>query len=221
MCRSNSKLGTLMHSLPQNGSGRVEASLLADKLGLSLPTTDDRQACCFSVLISVRNSKVMSFTFREFHVGALLSPAAPQTTWSLPAIIDRMRSAYCGTLTAELSHLATRYVHQTPSFYFRHCPTAALLALVHRSVHWCSEIASHIDMLLRVMHSAEQAICMRRVCSAKKQWLVQRMENRQPPSRQQQLGILRGLVDADAFEKFLASKFPASKVTAVYHPVLQ
>ncbi|KAL3139978.1 hypothetical protein ABBQ38_004265 [Trebouxia sp. C0009 RCD-2024] len=65
-----------------------------------------------------------------------------------------MRSAYCGTLSAELSHLAT---------------------------------------------------------SAKKQWLVQRMEDRQQPTRQQQLAILRGLIDADAFEKFLASKFPASK----------
>ena len=51
------------------------------------------------------------------------------------------------------------------------------------------------------------------VCSAKKQWLVQRMENRQQATKQQQLGILRGLVDADAFESFLASKFPASKVS--------
>ena len=51
------------------------------------------------------------------------------------------------------------------------------------------------------------------VCSAKKQWLVQRMENRQQATKQQQLDILRGLVDADAFERFLASKFPASKVS--------
>ena len=51
------------------------------------------------------------------------------------------------------------------------------------------------------------------VCSAKKQWLVQRMEDQQQATKQQQLGILRGLVDADAFERFLASKFPASKVT--------
>ena len=51
------------------------------------------------------------------------------------------------------------------------------------------------------------------LCSEKKQWLVQKMENRQPSMRQQQLAILRGLVDADAFERFLASKFPASKVS--------
>lgn len=38
------------------------------------------------------------------------------------------------------------------------------------------------------------------------------MENRQQATKQQQLGILRGLVDADAFERFLAAKFPASKV---------
>ena len=49
-------------------------------------------------------------------------------------------------------------------------------------------------------------------CSEKKRWLVQRMENRQPATKNEQLGILRGLVDADAFERFLASKFPASKV---------
>ena len=42
------------------------------------------------------------------------------------------------------------------------------------------------------------------------------MENRQQASRTQQLSILRGLVDADAFERFLASKFPASKVTLVH-----
>ena len=49
-------------------------------------------------------------------------------------------------------------------------------------------------------------------CSDKKRWLVQKMENRQPATETQQLSILRGLVDADAFERFLASKFPASKV---------
>ena len=43
MCRSNSKLGTLLHSLPQDDSSKVEASVLASKLGLSLPTTDHRQ----------------------------------------------------------------------------------------------------------------------------------------------------------------------------------
>ena len=54
------------------------------------------------------------------------------------------------------------------------------------------------------------------LCSEKKQWLVQRMENRQKATKQEQLAILRGLVDADAFESFLASKFPASKVCTTY-----
>ena len=56
-------------------------------------------------------------------------------------------------------------------------------------------------------------VCLIMACSQKKQWLIQRMENRQPATKQQQLAILRGLVDADAFERFLASKFPASKVS--------
>lgn len=42
--------------------------------------------------------------------------------------------------------------------------------------------------------------------------MIERMENRQQASEQQRLSILRGLIDADAFERFLASKFPASKV---------
>lgn len=42
------------------------------------------------------------------------------------------------------------------------------------------------------------------------------MENRQKATKQEQLAILRGLVDADAFERFLAAKFPASKVCAAY-----
>ena len=54
------------------------------------------------------------------------------------------------------------------------------------------------------------------LCSEKKQWLVQRMENRQKATKQEQLAILRGLVDADAIERFLASKFPASKVCTTY-----
>lgn len=50
-------------------------------------------------------------------------------------------------------------------------------------------------------------------CSEQKDWLIERMENRQQASEQQRLAILRGLIDADAFERFLAAKFPASKVT--------
>ena len=62
------------------------------------------------------------------------------------------------------------------------------------------------------------AIQFLRLCSEKKQWLVQRMENRQKATKQEQLAILRGLVDADAFERFLASKFPASKVCTACTP---
>ena len=57
-------------------------------------------------------------------------------------------------------------------------------------------------------------VTMRRFkCSEQKDWLIERMENRQQASEQQRLAILRGLIDADAFERFLAAKFPASKVT--------
>ncbi|DBA67070.1 hypothetical protein WJX79_005030 [Trebouxia sp. C0005] len=129
---NNNKLGNLVHDLPLDASHPLESSKLASKLGLLLPTTDDRQFC----------------------VGDVLDPGTPHRTWTLPAIVKRMQAAYCGTLTAELNHLAT---------------------------------------------------------SEKKQWLVQRMENRQKATRQEQLAILRRLVDTDAFERFLAAKFPASK----------
>ena len=46
---------------------------------------------------------------RQFCVGDVLDPGTPHRTWTLPAIVKRMQAAYCGTLTAELNHLATRY----------------------------------------------------------------------------------------------------------------
>lgn len=129
---SNSNLGTIVHDLHLAESTQISSQQVADKLGLALPTDDDRQFC----------------------VGNVVNPQSIQKAWTLPAIVKKMHAAYCGTLSAELNHLAT---------------------------------------------------------SEKKQWLVQKMENRQSSTRQQQLAILRGLVDADAFERFLASKFPASK----------
>lgn len=85
--------------------------------------------------------------------------------------------------------------------------------MIESAVQFCHDY-------VQLVHSAPVCmwIC---VCSAKKQWLVQRMEDRQQPTRQQQLAILRGLIDADAFEKFLASKFPASKVMTMCNSALQ
>ena len=44
------------------------------------------------------------------------------------------------------------------------------------------------------------------------QWLASKLEARQPPPASQCLRILRMLVHADAFERFLAERFPNSKV---------
>ena len=50
ICRSNSKLGTIMHSLPRDATVQIEAEALASKLDLSLPTSNDRQALQMNVL---------------------------------------------------------------------------------------------------------------------------------------------------------------------------
>ena len=80
------------------------------------------------------------------------------------------------------------------------------------------QCSTDIHLANSAMHSMHNTVYVYHhsallLCSEKKQWLVQKMENRQSSTRQQQLAILRGLVDADAFERFLASKFPASKVS--------
>lgn len=52
------------------------------------------------------------------------------------------------------------------------------------------------------------------MCRQQQQWVVQHMEGRQalpPPAR---LALLQQLVATDAFERFLALKFPGTKVTA-------
>ena len=43
-------------------------------------------------------------------------------------------------------------------------------------------------------------------------WLIQQVEGLQPLPRSLARRALRALVSADAFERFLASSFPASKV---------
>jgi hypothetical protein len=54
-------------------------------------------------------------------VGGALSAGEPLSldTWSLPAVVEHMQDAYCGTLTAELDHLASQYA---PLIQFWACP---------------------------------------------------------------------------------------------------
>lgn len=44
-------------------------------------------------------------------MGGALTAGEPLSldTWSLPAVIEHMQDAYCGTLTVELDHLASQY----------------------------------------------------------------------------------------------------------------
>lgn len=62
--------------------------------------------CC---LVKVHISTKVLHLIRQFCVGDVLEPGAAHKTWTLPAIVKRMQAAYCGTLSAELNHLATRY----------------------------------------------------------------------------------------------------------------
>ncbi len=60
-CRNNNKLGNLVHDLPLDASHPLKSSKLASKLGLMLPTTDDRWALicllplCFGSIKQSRN----------------------------------------------------------------------------------------------------------------------------------------------------------------------
>lgn len=42
-------------------------------------------------------------------------------------------------------------------------------------------------------------------------WIQERFETRQPLTAEQQANVLKQLLHADAFERFLSEKFPASK----------
>ncbi|BDA49631.1 probable 2-oxoglutarate dehydrogenase E1 component [Coccomyxa sp. Obi] len=124
------RLGQLDRTLSTN----KKAAWLAAQLGMELPTTSSR----------------------KFFVGGALTAGEPLSldTWSLPAVIEHMQDAYCGTLTAELDHLASQ---------------------------------------------------------EEQRWLAERVERREPISAGQRVRILRMLVHADEFERFLALHFPKSK----------
>lgn len=77
-----------MHSLPQDASRTVEASVLASKLGLSLPTTDDRRAfitqCAWKSLLTQQhdvNCDPGSFTLERCWI--LLHPNKPGASQQL------------------------------------------------------------------------------------------------------------------------------------------
>ncbi len=58
ICRNNNKLGNLVHDLPLDASHPLKSSKLASKLGLLLPTTDDRWALdCLSPLCSLSSKQ--------------------------------------------------------------------------------------------------------------------------------------------------------------------
>ena len=158
-------------------------------------------------------------------MGHVLRVGDKQKLWTLPQIVDRMRTAYCGTLAVELTHLATRLAHTL------HCHHTSLLTLQAVRAGWLFSCcrpsrAANTRLLCLCMtcrlfacitvttHIRHRLVAPRHACSEQKDWMIERMENRQQASEQQRLSILRGLIDADAFERFLASKFPASKVQA-------
>ena len=66
-----------------------------------------------------------------------------------------------------------------------------------RDIHLANSAMHSVHNTVHVYHYSALLLF-----SEKKQWLVQKLENRQSSTRQQQLAILRGLVDADAFERF-------------------
>ena len=148
---------------------------------------------------------------RKFALGELLPPAPGGAQgWTLPQVVDRMRSAYCGTLAVELDHL-----------YSSVCNCHAAITLVcrrpfDRQLQRPRIVCAHLRR-----HWAEPAKQSKRTvtgghCSAVQQeqraWLIEQVEGLRPLPRPLARRALQALVSADAFERFLASSFPASKV---------
>ncbi|KAK9810028.1 hypothetical protein WJX72_003602 [[Myrmecia] bisecta] len=127
-------LTDLLQGYDVNASADAKACWAAKQLGLKGPTDGARLFCLDGI-----------------HPGG--NPGN-QEFWTLPEVIERMRDAYCGTLSVELDHLATR----------------------------------------------EQ-----------QQWMAARIETPRKLPDHHRLAILRNLIHADAFEDFLADKFPTSK----------
>ena len=63
---------------------------------------------------------------RSYYVGGALAAGDPggQQHWTLPDAVNRMHAAYCGTLTAEIDHLASPYA--LPTFHNSIDPPAGL-----------------------------------------------------------------------------------------------
>ncbi|CAL5220687.1 g2736 [Coccomyxa viridis] len=78
---------SLVEEYDAGKSPESKAAWLSSNLGMQLPPSADR----------------------SYFVGGALAAGDPggQQHWSLPDVVDRMHAAYCGTLTAELDHLAS------------------------------------------------------------------------------------------------------------------
>ncbi len=78
-CRNNNKLGNLVHDLPLDASHPLKSSKLASKLGLMLPTTDDRWAliCLYHSVLDPSSNLVTSCATQAVLCGRCPRPWYP------------------------------------------------------------------------------------------------------------------------------------------------
>ena len=62
------------------------------------------------VSVPILHDASIGIVHRTYFVGGALAAGDPggQQRWCLPDAVDRMYAAYCGTLTAEIDHLASQ-----------------------------------------------------------------------------------------------------------------
>jgi 2-oxoglutarate dehydrogenase E1 component len=76
--------------------------------------------------------------------------------------------------------------------------------------------AKQVVERLRATYCGTLAVEMDHLFTREQQeWVIRRLEGKRPPSTAQRRRILRKLVHSDAFERFLAEKFPSSKARAL------
>ena len=65
---------------------------------------------CNGVCATRHANASIAIVYRTYFVGGALAAGDPggQQRWCLPDAVDRMYAAYCGTLTAEIDHLASQ-----------------------------------------------------------------------------------------------------------------
>ena len=105
----------LLEDYDRSLPSKSKAAWLARKLGMQLPTPAERYMLRgFGVYPNPAPDVCQIFFFSSGagHSSSVVAcrrgDPGGQQQWALPAVVEHMQDAYCGTLTAEYDHLASR-----------------------------------------------------------------------------------------------------------------